>query len=389
MGNVVEYEEVVTENRYDGSGQRIRREENGRETRFYYMGSGLLYTTAGDRTLVTENILGLNGGIIGSKRFSDPYGTPEEEYANRYYFYHYDIRGSVTNIVGDDGKLVKGYEYDEYGNTTDGGEESFINEVTFTGSVRDLGSGLQYMNARYYDPATGRFVSQDTYTGTPYAPWTQHLYSYCGNNPVNMVDPTGHMPIQPMAVNDGGTTRVVPEPQESGEDEPWWNRTVSGSFQEGIIRGSGSYSTGYSEANFRLQINEKINEENSGAKGMLGGFAKLSGINANGRIGIGNDDVSLSLKGVADALTLTGQAGLQYQDGLGLSLKAKASLLSGRATTELNLWGWEIELGVTGDLGSIGAELTAGYFHGEGFKLKAGISALIGGGFILRIKPPA
>ena len=45
--------------------------------------------------------------------------------------------------------MVKGYEYDEYGNTTDGGEESFINEVTFTGSVRDLGSGLQYMNARY------------------------------------------------------------------------------------------------------------------------------------------------------------------------------------------------------------------------------------------------
>ena len=166
----------------------------------------MLYTTAGDGTLVTENILGLNGGIIGSKRFSDPYGTPEEEYANRYYFYHYDIRGSVTNIVGDDGNLVKGYEYDEYGNTTDGGEESFINEVTFTGSVRDLGSGLQYMNARYYDPATGRFVSQDTYTGTPYAPWTQHLYSYCGNNPVNMVDPTGHMPIKPIAVCDGGTT---------------------------------------------------------------------------------------------------------------------------------------------------------------------------------------
>ena len=153
--------------------------------------------------------------------------TPEEEeYANRYYFYHYDIRGSVTNIVGDDGNLVKGYEYDEYGNTTDGGEASFINEVTFTGSVRDLGSGLQYMSARYYDPATGRFISQDTYTGTPYAPWTQHLYSYCGNNPVNMVDPTGHMPIKPMAVCDGGTTRVVPEPSGSDENVSWWNKTV-------------------------------------------------------------------------------------------------------------------------------------------------------------------
>ena len=129
--------------------------------------------------------------------------------------------------MGDDGKLVKGYEYDEYGNTTDGGEESFINEVTFTGSVRDLGSGLQYMNARYYDPATGRFVSQDTYTGTPYAPWTQHLYSYCGNNPVNMVDPTGHMPIKPIAVCDGGTTRVVPEPSGSEENVSWWNKAVN------------------------------------------------------------------------------------------------------------------------------------------------------------------
>ena len=137
--------------------------------------------------------------------------------------------------MGDDGKLVKGYEYDEYGNTTDGGEESFINEVTFTGSVRDLGSGLQYMNARYYDPATGRFVSQDTYTGTPYAPWTQHLYSYCGNNPVNMVDPTGHMPIKPIAVNDGGSTRVVPEPtpeQESFDQDSIWGAILNAALYE-------------------------------------------------------------------------------------------------------------------------------------------------------------
>jgi hypothetical protein len=48
------------------------------------------------------------------------------------------------------------------------------------------------MNARYYNPKTGRFLSQDTYSGNVYEPWTQHLYSYCGNNPTNFVDPTGH-----------------------------------------------------------------------------------------------------------------------------------------------------------------------------------------------------
>ena len=69
--------------------------------------------------------------------------------------------------------------------------DTFFNEVTFTGSIADA-SGLLYMNARYYNPPTARFLSQDTCTGSASVPWTQHLYAYCNNNPVNLVDPTGH-----------------------------------------------------------------------------------------------------------------------------------------------------------------------------------------------------
>ena len=72
------------------------------------------------------------------------------------------------------------------------GDKTFLNDVTFTGSVTDKSTGLQYMNSRFYNPSTGRFLSQDTYTGNAYDPWTQHLYSYCMNNPTSFVDPTGH-----------------------------------------------------------------------------------------------------------------------------------------------------------------------------------------------------
>ena len=132
---------------------------------------------------------------MASKRFEGQAETEQDPYADDYFFYRYDIRGSVTNIVDGAGSVVKSYDYDEFGVTTSTGD-TFFNEVTFTGSVADA-SGLLYMNARYYNPATARFLSQDTYTGSASDPWTQHLYAYCNNNPVNMVDPTGHMAGRP------------------------------------------------------------------------------------------------------------------------------------------------------------------------------------------------
>ena len=56
-------------------------------------------------------------------------------------------------------------------------------------------TGLYYLNARYYDPEEGRFLTEDTYRGENDQPDTQHLYVYCANNPVNYVDPSGHFAI--------------------------------------------------------------------------------------------------------------------------------------------------------------------------------------------------
>jgi RHS repeat-associated protein len=58
----------------------------------------------------------------------------------------------------------------------------------YAGSVYDSATGLDYMNARYYDPNTGRFLSEDP---TGFAAGDANLYRYVGNNPVNAIDPTG------------------------------------------------------------------------------------------------------------------------------------------------------------------------------------------------------
>ncbi|TYQ15482.1 UNVERIFIED_CONTAM: RHS repeat-associated protein [Acetivibrio alkalicellulosi] len=165
---------------------------------------------------------------------------------------------------------------------------------------------------------------------------------------------------------------------------------VNRDFQQGILMGGGSLTGGYSEFNWRLQDNIKKPGTHDG---WIGGFTKVSTGNAKGKIGIGNEYVKLSTKGVVDVLTATAQGGLHYKEGFGLGAKIKAAVLSGRLTREFELFDWEIEFGVTGDLLSIGAEVTLGIFPDEtghkNFDARANAGAgLFGGGFVFRATAP-
>ena len=66
------------------------------------------------------------------------------------------------------------------------------NEICYTGGIYDESTGLYYLDARYYDPQDGRFTSQDTYRGKDEEYKTWNLYTYCANNPVGYIDPSGH-----------------------------------------------------------------------------------------------------------------------------------------------------------------------------------------------------
>ncbi|MGL4483385.1 MAG: RHS repeat-associated core domain-containing protein [Anaerovoracaceae bacterium] len=96
----------------------------------------------------------------------------------------------INGIVAESGAAVKAYKYDEFGNTESFG--NLDNEIAYTGGIYDKSTQLYYLNARYYNPDDGRFITQDSYRGSNEDIGTWHLYAYCGNNPVNYVDPSGH-----------------------------------------------------------------------------------------------------------------------------------------------------------------------------------------------------
>ena len=106
-------------------------------------------------------------------------------------YYLYDGRGSVAGLTGNNGGSMITYSYDAYGNTTKS-NNTLNNPYQYNAEYTDSSTGLQYLRARYYDSSQGRFTTKDTLLGSIEKPITRNLYTYCGNNPLNITDPSGH-----------------------------------------------------------------------------------------------------------------------------------------------------------------------------------------------------
>ena len=106
-------------------------------------------------------------------------------------YYVTDPHGNVVQIADESGVVIKTYEYDSFGNEVkpDGKDE---NPFRYCGEDYDKETGEVYLRARYYQPGLGRFLTRDTYTGEEDEPLTLHLYTYCGNDGVKYIDPSGH-----------------------------------------------------------------------------------------------------------------------------------------------------------------------------------------------------
>ena len=178
---------VIQQNIYNGDGQRIQKIDGDETINYYYQDGVVAYTTDAAGEQNSQNLIGTEGNILATQRY--------QKDTTQYYLYNKDIQGSTTSLVKEDGSADATYQYTDFGETTIHGDDQADNEVCYTGGIYDQTTGLYYLNARYYDPEEGRFLTEDTYRGENDQPDTQHLYVYCANNPVNYVDPSGHFAI--------------------------------------------------------------------------------------------------------------------------------------------------------------------------------------------------
>ena len=99
-----------------------------------------------------------------------------------------DAQGTPLAKADANGNIVATFDYAPYGAQALGTPPS---GPGYTGHVNDPDTGLVYMQARYYDPAAGRFLSVDPIMPSPGNTFTFNRYDYTSNDPINHIDPDG------------------------------------------------------------------------------------------------------------------------------------------------------------------------------------------------------
>lgn len=111
-------------------------------------------------------------------------------------WHHGDHLGSTRILTDERGRIVGKASYTPYGQIAESTGET--SRLGYAGQYTDPDTGLIYLRARYYDPATSQFLTRD-----PLLQETQDPYGYAANDPVNLSDPTGLCPmciIAPIAI---------------------------------------------------------------------------------------------------------------------------------------------------------------------------------------------
>lgn len=214
--------------------------QNGRELKEYRQNGTLkatyTYDDNGFRTSKTvngyKNTISLSNGMVvrespvNGTYLTYLYDDAGTRYAIRmrnasgvaYFYYLYNGQGDVTALIDSAGTTVASYEYDAFGKVlavrdasgailTDTTKIGHLNPFRYRGYYYDTESGLYYLQSRYYDPQTGRFINADKLIDNRYI-LGSNIFAYCQNNPVMYQDPLGESLIAAFLLGVGVTLMI-------------------------------------------------------------------------------------------------------------------------------------------------------------------------------------
>lgn len=150
-------------------------------------------------------------------------------------YLHTDQLGSANTGTDENGLVTWREQYTPFGITL---TSPLVNNdlAGFTGHIKDSATGLNYMQARYYDPFIGRFLSTDPIGFSPQRPEMFGRYTYVGNDPVNLIDPNGESArgAAKAAVAAMAIDISVPDPSDAAWPK-WAGYAIAGAVAGTII----------------------------------------------------------------------------------------------------------------------------------------------------------
>jgi RHS repeat-associated protein len=182
---------------YDINSLRIYKENGeGKTTRYVYDATGNRLET---HTEETSSYYIFRGLRHVARRIVD--NATQEEVRH---YYGTDHLGSTVLVTGEAGEVLWSGETNPFGDSVSGGGTGSgeSERLKYTGKDFDEDAGLYYFNARWYDPGTGRFITEDPIR------YGANWYGYANNNPMRFVDPTGLR----YEIDDLGDDLIVEDP---------------------------------------------------------------------------------------------------------------------------------------------------------------------------------
>ena len=157
---------------YDAFNRRLSKTQSGAQ-------SGSIYDGFSEVARFSSNVV--SAILLNGPGLDERYARTNTAAVTHTYLL--DAVGSTVSLVAPNGAITGNFTYEPYGTSSQSGAD----DTTFRYTGRELDSSLIYYRARYYNPRTSRFVSEDPIG----LAGGYNLYAYVGGDPISNTDPLG------------------------------------------------------------------------------------------------------------------------------------------------------------------------------------------------------